>query len=58
MGDDLLIINITKTHKSRINETDFENLGFGEVFSYHMFSMALLHRQKVKTMGSIERRGN
>lgn len=50
MGDDLLKINITKTHKSRINETDFENLGFGEVFSYHMFSMALLHRQKVKTM--------
>lgn len=32
-------INITKTHKSRINETDFENLGFGEVFSDHMFSM-------------------
>ncbi len=32
-------INITKTHKSRINETDFENLGFGEVFGDHMFSM-------------------
>ncbi|HLB72218.1 MAG: branched-chain amino acid aminotransferase [Candidatus Methanoperedens sp.] len=32
-------INITKTHKSRIDETEFENLGFGEVFSDHMFSM-------------------
>ena len=32
-------IEITKTHHSRINETDFENLGFGEVFSDHMFSM-------------------
>lgn len=32
MGDGILKINITKTHKSRINETDFENLGFGEVF--------------------------
>ena len=32
-------INITKTHKSRINEKDFENLGFGEVFGDHMFNM-------------------
>ncbi len=32
-------IEITETHHSRINETDFENLGFGEVFSDHMFSM-------------------
>ncbi len=39
MGDGILKINITKTHRSRINETDFENLGFGEVFSDHMFSM-------------------
>lgn len=35
----ILKINITKTQRSRINETDFENLGFGEVFSDHMFSM-------------------
>lgn len=39
MGDSILKLNITKTHESRINETDFENLGFGEVFSDHMFSM-------------------
>ncbi len=39
MGDGILKMNITKTHKSRINETDFENLGFGEVFSDNMFSM-------------------
>ncbi len=39
MGDSILKINITKTHKSRINEADLENLGFGEVFSDHMFSM-------------------
>lgn len=32
-------INITKTHKSRIDETDFENLGFGEFFSDHMFTL-------------------
>ncbi len=35
----MLKINITKSHKSRIPETDFENLGFGEIFSDHMFSM-------------------
>jgi branched-chain amino acid aminotransferase len=39
MGDGIVKINITKTHKSRIIETDFENLGFGEIFSDHMFSM-------------------
>lgn len=32
-------INITKTEKSHINEVDFDNLGFGEIFTDHMFSM-------------------
>lgn len=36
MGDGILEVNITKTQKSRINDPDFENLGFGEVFSDHM----------------------
>jgi len=30
---------IQLTQHSRLGETDFENLGFGEVFSDHMFSM-------------------
>lgn len=32
-------MQITKTYPSRLSETDFEHLGFGEVFSDHMFSM-------------------
>ena len=32
-------IQVIKTQHSRVGETDFENLGFGEVFSDHMFSM-------------------
>ncbi len=32
-----LQIEIEKTPKSRLNETDFQNLGFGKVFSDHMF---------------------
>lgn len=30
-------MDITRTGKSRINEVDFDNLGFGQVFSDHMF---------------------
>lgn len=32
-----LDIKITKTSASRLNETDFNNLGFGKIFSDHMF---------------------
>ncbi len=32
-------MKIVKTPKSRLHETDFDNLGFGDVFSDHMFSM-------------------
>ena len=32
-------IKITKAKTSKIDSVDFENLGFGEVFSDHMFSM-------------------
>jgi branched-chain amino acid aminotransferase len=32
-------MNILRIKKSRLSETDFENLGFGEVFSDHMLSM-------------------
>jgi branched-chain amino acid aminotransferase len=32
-------MEIIKTKQSRKDQTDFENLGFGEVFSDHMFSM-------------------
>ena len=32
-------MEIIKTKQSRRDQTDFENLGFGEVFSDHMFSM-------------------
>ncbi|MEW6374410.1 MAG: branched-chain amino acid aminotransferase [Thermodesulfobacteriota bacterium] len=32
-------IRVRKTKKSRIGEVDFENLGFGEVFSDHMLSI-------------------
>jgi len=32
-------IKITKSKTSKIDSVDFENLGFGEVFSDHMFSM-------------------
>ncbi len=32
-------MEITKTNHSRLHETDFDSLGFGEVFSDHMFSM-------------------
>jgi branched-chain amino acid aminotransferase len=31
-------IKITNTQKSHINEVDFDNLGFGEIFTDHMFS--------------------
>ena len=32
-------MKIIKTKKSRLKEVDFENLGFGEIFSDHMLSM-------------------
>ncbi len=32
-------IKISKTHKSRIGEVDFDNLGFGEFFSDHMVTV-------------------
>lgn len=32
-------MNIVKTDRSRINEVDFENLGFGEIFADHMVSL-------------------
>jgi branched-chain amino acid aminotransferase len=32
-------ITIKKTKKSHIDEVDFDNLGFGDVFTDHMFSM-------------------
>ncbi|MCL7413188.1 MAG: branched-chain amino acid aminotransferase [ANME-2 cluster archaeon] len=32
-------INITRTKNSHISEVDFDTLGFGEVFTDHMFSM-------------------
>nr|QOV09070.1 Branched-chain-amino-acid aminotransferase 2 [uncultured Dehalococcoidia bacterium] len=32
-------IKITRTRRSRLPETDLSNLGFGEIFSDHMFSM-------------------
>jgi len=32
-------MKIIKTHHSRRNQIDFENLGFGEIFSDHMLSM-------------------
>lgn len=35
----MLNIKVKKTKTSHISEIDFENLGFGEVFSDHMFSM-------------------
>ncbi len=38
MGD-IMDVQVIKTQHSRVNETDFENLGFGEVFSDHMLSM-------------------
>lgn len=31
--------NIIKTNHSRIHEVDFDNLGFGDIFSDHMFSL-------------------
>ena len=34
---DQLNISITKTAKSRLAETDFDNLPFGKTFSDHMF---------------------
>jgi len=32
-------MEIIRIKHSRLSETNFENLGFGEVFSDHMFSM-------------------
>jgi len=32
-------INIQKTEKSRLSEVDFDNLGFGDIFTDHMFIM-------------------
>ncbi len=32
-------ITITRTTKSRLSETDYDNLGFGQQFSDHMFQM-------------------
>jgi branched-chain amino acid aminotransferase len=37
MGNNTLKIEIEKTTKSRISETDFSNLEFGAVYSDHMF---------------------
>jgi branched-chain amino acid aminotransferase len=36
---DTQLIQIEKTTKSRLSETDFENLAFGRTFSDHMFMM-------------------
>ncbi len=36
-------MQIIKTSPSRLSETDFEHLGFGEVFSDHMFSMEYMN---------------
>jgi len=51
-------IKIKKTKTSHINEIDFENLGFGEVFSDHMFSMDYKNgewtKQRIEPYGKIE----
>lgn len=36
-------MQITKTYPGRLSEIDFENLGFGEVFSDHMFSVEYIN---------------
>ena len=51
-------IKITKTKTSKINSVDFKNLGFGEVFSDHMFSMDYENgkwiNQRIEPYGKIE----
>jgi len=51
-------IKITKAKTSKINSVDFENLGFGEVFSDHMFSMDYENgewiNQRIEPYGKIE----
>jgi len=40
-----LKMEIVKTRRSRIDQVDFENLGFGEVFSDHMLSIEYKDRE-------------
>jgi len=51
-------IKITKAKTSKIDSVDFENLGFGEVFSDHMFSMDYENgewiNQRIEPYGKIE----
>lgn len=51
-------IKITKSKTSKIDSVDFENLGFGEVFSDHMFSMDYENgewiNQRIEPYGKIE----
>jgi branched-chain amino acid aminotransferase len=51
-------MTITKADKSRINEVDFDNLGFGQVFSDHMltasFSEGAWRAPKIVPYGNIE----
>lgn len=51
-------IKITKAKTSKIKSVDFKNLGFGEVFSDHMFSMDYENgewiNQRIEPYGKIE----
>ena len=51
-------IKITKAKTSKIDSVDFKNLGFGEVFSDHMFSMDYENgewiNQRIEPYGKIE----
>ena len=51
-------IKITKARTSKIKSVDFKNLGFGEVFSDHMFSMDYENgewiNQRIEPYGKIE----
>lgn len=51
-------MEIVKTRQSRRDQTDFENLGFGEVFSDHMLSMEYQDREwgspQIVPYGAIE----
>lgn len=50
--------DITKTNQSRLDQVDFENLGFGRVFSDHMVEVEYADGQwkqpRIKPYGSIE----
>ena len=51
-------MQITKTYPSRLSEIDLENLGFGEVFSDHMFSVEYMNGEwtlpQILPFGKIE----